>query len=308
MEITTKEQAFQVLEENQHGIPFEAIEFLYNHPTDEEILTKIQFALDNASNSLKKEDINNLVLWYAIVAENHLDIRLLDSIISLVTLPDGSEFLDEQVSVLIGLMGKKNGSVAVEKTLSAIVTILEDKNRLNSPYLYLFDILFYADSTKQEETIIKILEHPNNEYAIPFAITIGYAGIKALIPQLKNLIQEKREASDDDFFGTDILLPELTSIVKQLESGKIEDPKDMIPYSEQREGWKNYYQEYEDHFEDEEEEDRKNFLLRQLALEEFRYSNYQDIETVKNVEKIGRNEPCPCGSGKKYKKCCLKNN
>jgi uncharacterized protein len=23
--------------------------------------------------------------------------------------------------------------------------------------------------------------------------------------------------------------------------------------------------------------------------------------------KIGRNEPCPCGSGKKYKKCCLFN-
>lgn len=23
------------------------------------------------------------------------------------------------------------------------------------------------------------------------------------------------------------------------------------------------------------------------------------------VEKVGRNEPCPCGSGKKYKNCCL---
>ena len=23
-------------------------------------------------------------------------------------------------------------------------------------------------------------------------------------------------------------------------------------------------------------------------------------------ERIGRNEPCPCGSGKKYKKCCGK--
>jgi uncharacterized protein YecA (UPF0149 family) len=23
--------------------------------------------------------------------------------------------------------------------------------------------------------------------------------------------------------------------------------------------------------------------------------------------KAGRNEPCPCGSGKKYKKCCLFN-
>ncbi|MBQ7587713.1 MAG: SEC-C domain-containing protein, partial [Lachnospiraceae bacterium] len=22
--------------------------------------------------------------------------------------------------------------------------------------------------------------------------------------------------------------------------------------------------------------------------------------------KIGRNDPCPCGSGKKYKQCCMK--
>jgi len=26
--------------------------------------------------------------------------------------------------------------------------------------------------------------------------------------------------------------------------------------------------------------------------------------TVRKKQKIGRNEPCPCGSGKKYKKCC----
>ena len=26
----------------------------------------------------------------------------------------------------------------------------------------------------------------------------------------------------------------------------------------------------------------------------------------KKVQKIGRNEPCPCGSGKKYKQCCGK--
>jgi len=27
-------------------------------------------------------------------------------------------------------------------------------------------------------------------------------------------------------------------------------------------------------------------------------------KTVKNKQKVGRNDPCPCGSGKKYKKCC----
>ena len=29
--------------------------------------------------------------------------------------------------------------------------------------------------------------------------------------------------------------------------------------------------------------------------------------TVIKGPKIGRNDPCPCGSGKKYKKCCGKN-
>lgn len=27
-------------------------------------------------------------------------------------------------------------------------------------------------------------------------------------------------------------------------------------------------------------------------------------EPIKAEKKVGRNEPCPCGSGKKYKKCC----
>jgi uncharacterized protein YecA (UPF0149 family) len=31
-----------------------------------------------------------------------------------------------------------------------------------------------------------------------------------------------------------------------------------------------------------------------------------EVEPVRTEPKIGRNEPCPCGSGKKYKKCCGK--
>lgn len=27
---------------------------------------------------------------------------------------------------------------------------------------------------------------------------------------------------------------------------------------------------------------------------------------LRSEPKVGRNDPCPCGSGKKYKKCCLK--
>ena len=25
------------------------------------------------------------------------------------------------------------------------------------------------------------------------------------------------------------------------------------------------------------------------------------------IGRVGRNDPCPCGSGKKFKKCCLRN-
>lgn len=34
---------------------------------------------------------------------------------------------------------------------------------------------------------------------------------------------------------------------------------------------------------------------------------YMQSKTVVKEEKVGRNDPCPCGSGKKYKKCCGKN-
>jgi preprotein translocase subunit SecA len=42
-------------------------------------------------------------------------------------------------------------------------------------------------------------------------------------------------------------------------------------------------------------------------LEQARMAGSGDSPQVQQVvrgEKIGRNDPCSCGSGKKYKKCC----
>jgi preprotein translocase subunit SecA len=30
------------------------------------------------------------------------------------------------------------------------------------------------------------------------------------------------------------------------------------------------------------------------------------VEPIRAGQTVGRNDPCPCGSGKKYKKCCGK--
>ncbi len=73
------------------------------------------------------------------------------------------------------------------------------------------------------------------------------------------------------------------------------------------------------------EESVRNLLLVKLAmqneLEELNESRERELQAIhsnltgpesgvgptqRTMEKIGRNAPCPCGSGKKYKKCCGK--
>lgn len=44
-------------------------------------------------------------------------------------------------------------------------------------------------------------------------------------------------------------------------------------------------------------------LLTKERREEL-YQERKSLGTVVKGKKIGRNEPCPCGSGKKYKRCC----
>ncbi|MEA3435265.1 MAG: PBPRA1643 family SWIM/SEC-C metal-binding motif protein [Thermodesulfobacteriota bacterium] len=47
-----------------------------------------------------------------------------------------------------------------------------------------------------------------------------------------------------------------------------------------------------------------------LGIEPDKPEDISDLEKLLNPprpvqsEKIGRNDPCPCGSGKKFKKCC----
>ena len=45
-------------------------------------------------------------------------------------------------------------------------------------------------------------------------------------------------------------------------------------------------------------------LGRNRFLKEMRVAPTEK-QLVRKPPKVGRNEPCPCGSGKKFKKCCL---
>ena len=58
---------------------------------------------------------------------------------------------------------------------------------------------------------------------------------------------------------------------------------------------------------------KKNGWEFTIELQPDKPEDIADLEILQNPQKTiiaektpGRNEPCPCGSGKKYKKCCGK--
>lgn len=53
---------------------------------------------------------------------------------------------------------------------------------------------------------------------------------------------------------------------------------------------------------------KTTFSFRSPSFAETDYvRQFKTMNPIHNKEKVGRNDPCPCGSGKKYKNCCGKN-
>lgn len=82
-----------------------------------------------------------------------------------------------------------------------------------------------------------------------------------------------------------------------IESEKIEGDKTFITFAVR----------YEKNFET--TTHRENAEFRREDGKWFYYdSQFPKVEAKKREgEKVGRNDPCPCGSGQKFKKCCERN-
>ncbi len=70
------------------------------------------------------------------------------------------------------------------------------------------------------------------------------------------------------------------------------------------EAWIDFIARYEQEGEEVEHSERAHFVKHEGAwVFDHRKSGTPQLEAR---DKVGRNDPCPCGSGKKYKKCCGK--
>ena len=93
---------------------------------------------------------------------------------------------------------------------------------------------------------------------------------------------------------------EFKEAIQQLETGEIKYPEVSMPICLKRENsWREEYEPYEEKFYPDDDDAFYD------ALENGFDMPWNKQEPVVVGAKVGRNDPCPCGSGKKYKKCCL---
>jgi hypothetical protein len=144
----------------------------------------------------------------------------------------------------------------------------------------LIDILL---SARLEDNIV------DSEFvALLICDIVNIKGVE-LLPQINELFERKMVAifisGDLKEISIDIKEPDIYEKKRKILS--IANRYEQITST-----WAAYNEEYDD-----------------LIREAFRDS-YIEPNTIpfKAEPKIGRNDPCPCGSGKKYKKCCLNNN
>lgn len=147
-----------------------------------------------------------------------------------------------------------------------------------------FDEVFslYANSTPESNII------DSEAVGLLVSDTIDL-GVQELLPQIEKLFELEYVSLDvaGNYFDVEKALKT---------TGKFDPKLEILPvkdrYNDITNNWYGYLEEESEAY----ESNNNNILNDLLAL--------KSTVPIKNEAKIGRNDPCICGSGKKYKKCC----
>ncbi len=285
MEINSKEEAFKAIETLKNGIPFEAIKYLVNFGKDKEILNKVIYHIENAYNDLEFYDekanyYSNAPLWYSIVAEGQVDSKLVNPIIKLYTTTrEDNDFLNEQGVYVLGKLCAELGDEVIEKCVEKCLELNKEESEL--PYLFLFESFDFSEGGKYDNEILELLSNPEGKWIEGLIGHLGKPRYAKILPRLKELEEYYVNMKNRTLLQNHTII-EIRGAIKRIENENKEVEDYGNVYYKSREGWESHYKKLADRFE-----------------------RVKPKKLVNKKRKIGRNEQCPCGSGKKYKKCCL---
>lgn len=171
-----------------------------------------------------------------------------------------------------------------------------------------------------EEGIDAIKDFAADETLETFSRVVAVSALTAFAKkgkryeEIKNYLLKLLESSNDSAF-TSLVVDYLSylkdssvlpAIHRAFERGAVED--DFVTEEDVSKTIKG---DYDDLIEGEMERDTREPLdffsrrevERNMAI--YKHDEPKEKDKEKKKKKIGRNDPCPCGSGKKFKKCCM---
>lgn len=273
-----KKEALKALHNSPNAIPMAAIDFLYNLPFDKEIEEKIIYNLEHAYdeklNDLGDGRYANEPLFYAILAEAYIGEKLINPVINLFSKQDAPDWdlLNEQGSYLLCKLADH-----IPETVDAIIDQIEKliATNSNAAYLYLYDGLQFA-TEEQALRIVQLLENPKTGWKEMLATICAEAKLVTCKPAIEELykVHQKYTAVGSEDYQRKVEYQYALELYEQ-------EQRQTASYYQARPDWRTHYQQ-----------------LAQLFEQ-------QKPQLSSITSNIGRNDPCPCGSGKKFKKCCL---
>jgi hypothetical protein len=131
-------------------------------------------------------------------------------------------------------------------------------------------------------------------------LAISLLGLEAMVPRVESAFRDQR---------IDSSIGSLSEFRKTLIRAK-EHPDDIERFRDEHLGYIEDVLEEMERFEPGSNEDMDDYLLSKAAAEHARESRVENYPfyaepAINPLRHVGRNDPCPCGSGKKFKKCCL---
>lgn len=302
--IPALQTAVDVLDTSIKGIPFPAIEYLHND-NSAEARTAVLKALRNVS---KNEYIaeESTSLWYACAAEGHICEELIDPIIGFYW-PENihrSDWLLSQGQYLIGKLAQEYP----DQTVSKVLDVMEKEARdpRNRAVYFLFDAFHFCNIAPYKERLLALIKQPDISYYTSLANTLAYLDIKEALPVLNERVSGLKADNPEKGTWAYSEIVEVEEAIEQLETGVNLYPDVDEPLCLSRgTTWREEFADAEEYFYEDD--------LAADSIDDSMGADYLDFppaydwspqQPIIKENKTGRNDPCPCGSGKKYKKCC----
>jgi hypothetical protein len=297
-----------VLDQCTKGIPFSAIDYLHNDNSSESTSAIVK-ALNNFSDhQYCWADCVAAPIWYSFAAEGHICEELIDPVVGFYGYDNenATDWLHDQGQYLIGRLAQKYPDITAQKVLAAM-----EKNAADADggyVYYLFDAFDFCAIDKYKDRLIALLKRDDISWHDMLGTTIAHLQIQEGLPVLKEQLtrlEAKRTGKDRD----NGRIIEIKEAIKELESGEALYPDVQAPLCLTRgTTWREECADAEENFYDNESFEDDNFDTGARDhvdpfLDFAEGLTYQ--QPVIKANNTGRNDPCPCGSGKKYKKCCL---